>query len=158
MIKVGYAANASCLELDFGDGSETLKSCQNNTDAHTPTCLTLVGLSDSSCSTHHACRSSYNFTVRVAATNGFPRLEREASLILSPNPIVQIAGMNVFNIYLIDRFPSFEGVRVYNFGDDTKIYAIDENGKRVLDLLERDAKLLVILFHDNSLTLNEENG
>ena len=97
-INAEHPVNAHCLELDFGDSSDAMKNCINNTGPHPLNCFT----SGSTCSVDHVYDRGGVFTVNLTASNGLFKLAKEVEITAKTcyNPILTVEGVicNSFTI------------------------------------------------------------
>lgn len=93
-VRATYAAQAYCLELDFGDGSDSMKNCKNNTDAHPLNCFQVGEV----CSVDHVYRRNGVYTVRFIAKNDLFKLMKESTVTAKScfNPGVEVAGIFLY--------------------------------------------------------------
>lgn len=96
-IDVQHPAQAHCLELDFGDGSEVTKNCKNNTGPHLIQCFAL----GSACSVAHVYDKAGVFTVNTTASNALFKLNKKVTVTAKTcyNPVINVGGIYFTNTF-----------------------------------------------------------
>ena len=90
-INVQHPAQAHCLELDFGDGSEATKNCKNNTGPHLLQCFAL----GSACSVAHIYDKAGVFIVNATASNALFKLDKKVTIHAKTcyDPVIKVEGI-----------------------------------------------------------------
>ena len=73
-------------------------------------------------------------------------------------PQGSVLGPLLFNIYLNDIFMFVNDAEIFNYADDTTIYACNNNIESIIVTLESDALKIVEWFPNNCMKLNEDKG
>ena len=67
-----------------------------------------------------------------------------------------VLGPLFFNIYINDLLLSIQDTDIYNYADDTTIYACDKNIESVIARLENDSSTIIQWLADNFMKLNTD--
>ena len=67
-----------------------------------------------------------------------------------------VPGPLSFNIYLRDLLFLIKDIDVCNFADDSTIFICDHSFEKVLNVLEKNAKLTMSYFENNYMKLNKD--
>ena len=71
-------------------------------------------------------------------------------------PQGSILGPILFNIFINDIFFFIDETKIANYADDTTTYAIEANVKKLLDLLESEATIILKWFRANEMKSNDD--
>ena len=71
-------------------------------------------------------------------------------------PQGSILGPILFNIFINDIFFFIDETKIANYADDTTTYAIEDNVKKLLDLLESETKINLKWFRANEMKSNDD--